>query len=183
MSLVIDAGVELTLKAGGGLVKLDPSGITITGPLVRINSGGAATPGKPAQVQSPQAPTAAEKGDKPGQASSAAMPNTAPVINGPGNVQWIKGGNLNPEPPPQRVAVAGRDTTLTVDDLDAAPSWVSIKLESESGEAMANAEYLIVDEDGKEYSGVTDAQGVERIQGLPPGNCQVSFPNSDPWKK
>ncbi|WP_340163093.1 DUF6531 domain-containing protein, partial [Vreelandella olivaria] len=35
-----EAGAEITLKAGGSFVKLDPSGITIVGPQVRINSGG-----------------------------------------------------------------------------------------------------------------------------------------------
>ncbi|MCC5882022.1 MAG: hypothetical protein JJU25_05230, partial [Halomonas sp.] len=37
---VIDAGAEITLKAGGSFLKLDPSGITIVGAQVKINSGG-----------------------------------------------------------------------------------------------------------------------------------------------
>ena len=40
--VVIDAGMELTAKGGGSFVKLDPSGITLSGPGIRINSGGAA---------------------------------------------------------------------------------------------------------------------------------------------
>ncbi len=32
--------MELTIKAGGSFIKLDPSGVTISGPTVRINSGG-----------------------------------------------------------------------------------------------------------------------------------------------
>ena len=37
--MVIEAGVELTLKAGGSFIKLDPGGITVSGPLARINAG------------------------------------------------------------------------------------------------------------------------------------------------
>ena len=42
--MVIEAGVELTLKAGGSFIKLDPGGITLSGPLAKINAGG--SPGK-----------------------------------------------------------------------------------------------------------------------------------------
>lgn len=42
MKIVIEAGgAEVTLKAGGSFVKVDPSGgVTVSGPLVRMNSGG-----------------------------------------------------------------------------------------------------------------------------------------------
>ncbi len=39
--VVLDAGAELTIAAGGSFLKLDPSGITLSGPSIRINSGGA----------------------------------------------------------------------------------------------------------------------------------------------
>ena len=41
LKVVLEAGSELTLKAGGSFVKLDASGVTLVGPPVRINSGGA----------------------------------------------------------------------------------------------------------------------------------------------
>ena len=41
MNIVIESGMELTIKSSGGFIKIDPSGITIMGTLVRINSGGA----------------------------------------------------------------------------------------------------------------------------------------------
>ena len=41
MSIVIESGLELTIKSSGGFIKIDPSGITIMGTMVRINSGGA----------------------------------------------------------------------------------------------------------------------------------------------
>jgi type VI secretion system secreted protein VgrG len=39
---IYHAGVELTLQAGGSFIKLDPSGITLSGPVVMMNQGGSA---------------------------------------------------------------------------------------------------------------------------------------------
>lgn len=38
--IVFEAGAEITLKAGGSFVKVDPSGVTLSGAGVKINSGG-----------------------------------------------------------------------------------------------------------------------------------------------
>jgi len=40
MKVVLDAGSEITFKVGGSFVKLDPSGVTLVGPSVKMNSGG-----------------------------------------------------------------------------------------------------------------------------------------------
>lgn len=40
--LVVDAGMELTATGGGSFLKLDPSGVTLNGATININSGGAA---------------------------------------------------------------------------------------------------------------------------------------------
>lgn len=53
INLVLDAGVMISLKAGGSSIVLDPSGVSVTGALVRINSGG-----------SPQSAKSANKADK-----------------------------------------------------------------------------------------------------------------------
>ncbi|MEB3735656.1 hypothetical protein ULF88_19875 [Halopseudomonas pachastrellae] len=45
---MIDAGMEITLKAGGSFIKIDPSGVTITGANIRLNSGGSPGQGAPA---------------------------------------------------------------------------------------------------------------------------------------
>ncbi|MDZ4334707.1 MAG: DUF2235 domain-containing protein, partial [Pseudomonas sp.] len=42
--VVIDAGMELTASGGGSFLKLDPSGVTLSGATIKINSGGG--PGK-----------------------------------------------------------------------------------------------------------------------------------------
>ncbi|MDC0664182.1 type VI secretion system Vgr family protein [Marinobacter sp. SS21] len=57
--VILDAGTELTIAAGGSFLKLDPSGVTLSGPTLKINSGGAPgsgcgqsvkVPGMPGQV-------------------------------------------------------------------------------------------------------------------------------------
>ncbi|NVD34861.1 bacteriophage T4 gp5 trimerisation domain-containing protein, partial [Marinobacter lutaoensis] len=54
--VVLDAGVELTLCGGGSFLKLDPSGVTLSGPGIRINSGGGPGSAPRAQPQSPETP-------------------------------------------------------------------------------------------------------------------------------
>ncbi|MEG5263413.1 type VI secretion system tip protein TssI/VgrG [Pseudomonas sp. JDS28PS106] len=53
--VVIDAGMEITLNAGGSFIKIDPGGITLCGPTVRLNSGGAPGIGTPAAPELPRA--------------------------------------------------------------------------------------------------------------------------------
>jgi type VI secretion system secreted protein VgrG len=44
LKVVLEAGSELTFKAAGSFIKLDAGGITMVGPLIKMNSGG--SPGK-----------------------------------------------------------------------------------------------------------------------------------------
>ena len=65
--VVIDAGMELTASGGGSFLKLDPSGVTLSGATIKMNSGGA--PGKgsgakpilPGQVQPADADKAGDR--------------------------------------------------------------------------------------------------------------------------
>ncbi|GGE55598.1 type IV secretion protein Rhs [Streptosporangium jomthongense] len=60
LKIVIEAGAEVTLKAGGSFVKVDPSGVTVSGPLVRMNSGGGPGSGSAAAVQASVLPNTTE---------------------------------------------------------------------------------------------------------------------------
>ena len=53
-ALVIEATNDLTLKGPGGFIRIDSSGITIKGTLVRINSGGSAGSGHGASPEKPE---------------------------------------------------------------------------------------------------------------------------------
>jgi len=57
MSLVIESGVELCLKVGGSFISLNPAMVSISGPMVMINSGGAAGSGSAGTIKDPPTPT------------------------------------------------------------------------------------------------------------------------------
>jgi type VI secretion system secreted protein VgrG len=38
--VVLEAGSEITVKVGGSFIKVDPSGVTVVGPTIKMNSGG-----------------------------------------------------------------------------------------------------------------------------------------------
>ena len=63
--VVIDAGMELTASGGGSFLKLDPSGVTLSGATIKMNSGGAPGKGTGIQILGPMIPWAADK-DKAG---------------------------------------------------------------------------------------------------------------------
>jgi type VI secretion system secreted protein VgrG len=52
-SLVVEATQDLTLKGPGGFIRIDSSGVTIRGTMVRINSGGSAGSGSGASPEVP----------------------------------------------------------------------------------------------------------------------------------
>ncbi|MEO9332115.1 type VI secretion system tip protein TssI/VgrG [Ectopseudomonas guguanensis] len=60
LKVVLEAGSELTLKGGGSFIKLDGGGVTLVGPVIKINSGGAPSNGSGA---APVLPGAAKPAD------------------------------------------------------------------------------------------------------------------------
>ena len=56
IKIVLEADMELCIKAGASFITLNASGVTIQGPIVKINSGGAAGSAKEAAKASPAAP-------------------------------------------------------------------------------------------------------------------------------
>jgi len=73
--VVIDAGMELTASGGGSFLKLDPSGVTLSGATIKMNSGGSAGTGSSVNVISPRIPWAADQ-DKAGAKPKLALANT-----------------------------------------------------------------------------------------------------------
>ncbi|MBL3825665.1 MULTISPECIES: type VI secretion system Vgr family protein [unclassified Marinobacter] len=62
--VVLDAGAEITISAGGSFLKLDPSGVTLSGPGIKINSGGSPGSGSGQDVVMAKMPQVIE-GDRP----------------------------------------------------------------------------------------------------------------------
>ncbi|MFJ6091543.1 type VI secretion system tip protein VgrG, partial [Pseudomonas chlororaphis] len=73
--MVIEAGSELTIKAGGSFIKLDAGGVTVVGPVVKINAGGAPGSGTGIGIKPPTLPGLVDK-DKAGDLPLVAPGNT-----------------------------------------------------------------------------------------------------------
>ncbi|RMJ03897.1 Phage-related baseplate assembly protein [Marinobacter litoralis] len=72
--VVLDAGAELTISGGGSFIKLDPSGVTLSGPGIKINSGGAPGSGSGHSVAAPELPQVLGN-------DGAAMPQSSKLAN------------------------------------------------------------------------------------------------------
>jgi type VI secretion system secreted protein VgrG len=62
-SITLEATQKITLKVGGSFVAIDQSGVTISGPMVKINSGGAGMATQPFQLTSPLDAESADTGE------------------------------------------------------------------------------------------------------------------------
>jgi type VI secretion system secreted protein VgrG len=56
MNVVIEAGMQVSIKAGGSSVVLGPDGVSITGAMVKLNSGGSPGSGNGAHPEAPTDP-------------------------------------------------------------------------------------------------------------------------------
>ena len=57
---MLEAGAEITLKGGSSFVKVDPSGIKLVGPAIKLNAGGGAGSGSGWAGQVPVIPKRVE---------------------------------------------------------------------------------------------------------------------------
>jgi type VI secretion system secreted protein VgrG len=80
-SAVIEAGAALTLKVGGNFVNISSAGVTISGSMILINSGGAAGSGAGASPDTPKDPKEADKAE----AGAAVGKKTPPPPPNPKN--------------------------------------------------------------------------------------------------
>lgn len=58
-------------------------------------------------------------------------------------------------------------------------SWIEIQLVGEDDAPIGGAKYAIRLPGGTMITGTLDADGTARVDGIPPGLCQVSFPELD----
>jgi type VI secretion system secreted protein VgrG len=63
LSVVIEAGAQISLKVGGSFVDINPAMVSIKGPMVHINSAGAAGSGPGAKPSAPDAPAGPDEAD------------------------------------------------------------------------------------------------------------------------
>jgi phage protein D len=84
-------------------------------------------------------------------------------------------------PPPQKAAAAQPAEKKQQEPQN----WVAIELKDDAGQPMANEPYRITTADGDIIEGLLDAAGKARVEGISPGQCQVTFPNrhGSSWSK
>lgn len=58
-------------------------------------------------------------------------------------------------------------------------SWVEIQLVGEDDSPIPGEKYVLRLPGDKLVEGTLDAQGKARVEGIPPGQCQVAFPDLD----
>ena len=71
------------------------------------------------------------------------------------------------------------------DDKKKPVSWIELVLQDQDGNPVPGEPYSITLPDGTVAEGTLDEKGFVRVDGIPPGSCQVSFPARDgrDWKK
>ncbi|MET0395875.1 MAG: carboxypeptidase-like regulatory domain-containing protein [Longimicrobiaceae bacterium] len=111
---------------------------------------------------------------------------------------------LRPPPPPPRTPVGGGSASVVSREMTprqweqaaraarplppprpapAAPAppddWIEIELLGEDDAPIAGERYVVALPDGSTREGVTDADGLARLEGIRSGTCRVSFPGLD----
>ncbi len=79
LKVVLEAGSELTLKGGGSFIKLDGGGVSLVGPVIKINSGGAPGNGSGAAPIMPGAAKPADA-DVPGALLKQRLREELPIV-------------------------------------------------------------------------------------------------------
>ena len=113
--IVIEAGMELTVKAGGSFIKLDAGGITVVGPVVKINAGGSAGSGTGIGILAPGLPLIADQaraGDtlKSGAANSEKFDEQIRFVTGTGKpIKSVKAAIIVPSSVAPKISRSNAD--------------------------------------------------------------------------
>jgi type VI secretion system secreted protein VgrG len=173
-AIEITSPAGVTLKCGGNFVTVDPSGVSIKGTMVLINSGGAALSASAVSALSPTAPQAPTAPLEPG---TTALPKV--MSGGGGAAAGLASGGGG----------GGTDSSKKhkpeSEENKEKKNWVEVHLVDESGADVPNETVRITLPDGTVAEGTTNEKGKYRVDGIDPGNCTVTFPNldQDAWKE
>jgi hypothetical protein len=58
-------------------------------------------------------------------------------------------------------------------------SWIEIQLMDMEGNAVPGERYRVIDPNQETHEGTLDQTGHARIDGIPPGSCEITFPDRD----
>jgi type VI secretion system secreted protein VgrG len=164
MNVVLEGMTGLTIKVGGSFITLNAAGVQIVGPMVLINSGGAALPGMPGMLVSPVAPAAADIADNAD----------------PGSLETSYKNQRAAMSPAEQAAADAPSHDPTSEENKKKKSWIEIELVDEDKKPVPGERYRITLPDGTTIaSGTLDAKGRARVDGIDPGTCKITFPDLD----
>lgn len=58
-------------------------------------------------------------------------------------------------------------------------SWIEIRLIDMEGNAVPRERYCVIDPNQEKHEGELDLAGSARIDGIPAGSCDITFPDRD----
>lgn len=190
---VIQGGMSLSIKAGAGFITLDPSGVSIMGPLVRINQGGG---GGSAQAANPTLPGAPAEPDNaiPGAKLRAASGPVTPV---PDVIDFDKTraqlatfqqantfvSPLVEECPECLLAAAGAAEADAITPSPASGTLPDDCLDlvciDADGSPAKDLPYTVTLSNGSQRKGTLDGEGKVHLTGLTPGAVTVEYQPDD----
>ena len=191
-NIILEAGAGITLKVGGNSIVISSGSVVATsssmlginGNPVLINSGGVGVPGMGTPAM-PQDPTAPEKAKEADEADPGETADIKAVQKQQGKGKY--GETKAPPYIPSVVIHAADDAVNDDNDEDNSEEPVSVELElvDEMGQPIAGEKYEIKLPDGSVASGTTDAAGKAKVEGIDPGDCEITFPELDTeaWEK
>ncbi len=98
-------------------------------------------------------------------------------------------GEMNKIKEAQKAAGSGRHSgeqkSKPAKKNDEEQSWIEIELVDEADEPVPGEKYKVTLSDDTVDEGTLDEKGFVRIEGIPSGNCKITFPNldKDAWEK
>ncbi len=69
-------------------------------------------------------------------------------------------------------AAAAKDERPTTEPQN----WVALEMKDDEGHPLAGERFLVTASDGRRIEGALDAAGKARVEGVSPGQCQITFP-------
>jgi type VI secretion system secreted protein VgrG len=172
-NITIEASANLSLKVGGSFVTINAGGVQITGPMVMINSGGAAGAGVANPLVSPSSPSKPKEPMKPGETVAAALAaaSASSSSSGGGGGAGGGGGGGGGSDAPSHDPKSEENKEKT--------HWIEVQMLDDAGQPIPSESVEVTTPDGSVSGGTTDEKGVYRVEHIDPGNCQITFPNLD----
>jgi len=128
------------------------------------------------------------KSGKAGSALSPSEPKAAEAADAadPGEVEAVKAEQAKAKSGKYgSVQTTAHKPPATQKEKEEKVSWIEIVAVDDKDRPVSGERYKIVLPDGAVAEGTLDNKGFARIDGIPPGSCEVSFPELDKsvWKK